>query len=632
MQMKTRSWRRSAAALLSVLVIPILAACSGNTAAPAASTAVSTGATTVTGAATAAATQASQAATAVTGAATAVAATTAPAPTQAAAATEAPATTKGGRLKILYWQAITTLNPHLASGTKDFDGASVMLEPLARRNEKDQLIPYLAAEIPTLENGGVAKDSTSVTWKLKPGLKWSDGTDFTIDDIIFTWQYCKDEGTACTTKTNFDPIDTIEAIDATTVKITWKQPNANAYVSFVGSSGIVLQKAQFGNCIGAKALTDAACQAANAAPIGTNAYKLKEFKPGDTVLYERNPNYRDADKVFFDEVEVKGGGDPTLAARAVCETGEVDFAWNLQVQKAALEPILKTGKCYAVAGGSFGVERVVINFANPDPALGDKRSEPDQPHPFLTDPKVRQAINLAMDRKAMAEQLYGPGGEPTCNILVVPAPLNSPNTKCDRDVEAAKKLLDEAGWKVNAAGVREKDGRQMIINFQTSINPLRQGVQAIIKANLAELNITVNLKAVDSGVFFSGDPGNPDTLNKFYADLQMYTSGNTDPDPTSYLKAWTCDEVASSANQWNDNGDGRYCNKEYDAIYAEYSKELNATKRAELAIKLNDMLVNDNAIIPLINRLTPNGVINELKGPTYNTFDSNLWNIQDWHK
>ena len=154
-----------------------------------------------------------------------------------------------------------------------------------------------------------------------------------------------------------------------------------------------LQKKQFEKCIGAAAITDAACQAANLAPIGTNAYQLVEFKPGDTVVYERNPNFRDAANVYFDKVVIKGGGDATSAARAVCETGEVDYAWNLQVQKAVLEPILAGGKCDAVAGGSFGVERIHLNFANPDPALGDKRSEPDQPHPFLSATcKVRQAL------------------------------------------------------------------------------------------------------------------------------------------------------------------------------------------------------------------------------------------------
>jgi peptide/nickel transport system substrate-binding protein len=549
----------------------------------------------------------------------------APAPTEAPAAPAA-----GGKLTILYWQAVTILNPHLASGTKDYDGATVILEPLARYNQNDELVPYLAAEIPTIENGGVAADGTSVTWTLKPGLKWSDGSDFTVEDIIFTWQYCADPATACTTKTAFDPIGSIEKVDDTTFTIIWAEPNANPYISFVGPQGMILQQAQFGNCIGAAASTDAACQAANLAPIGTNAWKLTELRPGDTVLYERNPEFRDADNVFFDVVEIKGGGDATSAARAVCETGEVDFAWNLQIPKAVLEPILATGNCDPIAGGSFGVERIVINFANPDPALGDLRSEPDQPHPFMTDLAVRQAINLAIDREAIAEQLYGPTGVPTCNPLVVPTSVNSPNTTCERDVEAAKALLDAAGWV--GSPVREKDGVRLVIDFQTSINTLRQGEQAIIKANLAEIGIQVNVKAIDAAVFFGGDPGNPDTLGKHFADMQMYTTGPSSTDPQPHLQGWTCAERNSRANQWNAGGDGRYCNPEYDALFEELTKELDLARRAELAIALNDILVNDVAVIALINRQTPNAKLTNLDGPTFNTFDSSIWNIASWRR
>ena len=317
-------------------------------------------------------------------AAPATAATTAPAATTAAkptaaptaaapAATEAPtaaptaaAPAAGGKLTILYWQAVTILNPHQATGTKDFDGATVILEPLAHRNSADELVPALAEEVPTVANGGVAKDGTTVTWKLKKDVKWSDGTPFTADDVVFTWQYCADEATACATNANFSNVKTVEAIDPTTVKITWKEATANPYVTFTSYNGMILQKAQFAKCIGAAAISDAACQAANLAPIGTNAYKLKELKPGDTVLYEKNPNYRNADKVAFDTIEIKGGGDATSAARAVCETGEVDYAWNLQVPAAVLKPILEAGKCDAVAGGSFGIERIVVNSANPE--------------------------------------------------------------------------------------------------------------------------------------------------------------------------------------------------------------------------------------------------------------------------
>ena len=553
----------------------------------------------------------------------------------AAAPEAAPATAMrtGKDLKILYWQAPTILNPHQSTGTKDFDAATVMLESLARISFEDQLVPYLAAEIPTIENGGVAADGTSITWKLKEGVQWSDGSAFTPDDVIFTWQYASNPETAATTLSNYDDIANVEALDATTVKITWNEPQANPYVPFVGFSGMILQKAQFANCIGAAAITDAACQAANLAPIGTGAWKLREFKPGDTVTYDRNENYRDNANTYFDTVEIKGGGDATSAARAVCETGEVDYSWNLQIQKAVLDPILAAGQCDALAGGSFGVERIVINFTNPDPALADKRSEPDQAHPFLTDLKVRQAINMAIDRAAIDDQLYGPTGEATCNILVVPTPLNSPNTACERDVEGAKALLDEAGWvDSDGDGLRDKDGIKMVLSFQTSINPLRQGEQSIIKASLAEIGMQVNLRAIDAGVFFSGDPGNPDTLNKMYVDIQMYTNGPSEPDPTSYFEGWTCDKINSQANSWQGGNDGRYCNPDYDALYELYKSEFDLTKRAEMAIQLNDILVNDVAIIPLMNRATPSAKAKNVEGPTFNTFDSNIWNIATWKR
>jgi peptide/nickel transport system substrate-binding protein len=161
---------------------------------------------------------------------------------------------------------------------------------------------------------------------------------------------------------------------------------------------------------------------------------------------------------------------------------------------------------------------------------------------------------------------------------------------------------------------------------------VRQGAQAIVKSNLAEVGIQVDLKAIDAGVFFGGDPGNPDTLNKLYADIQMYTNGPDGPDPTGYLAGWTCAKVNKAENKWQGGNAGRYCNKDYDALFATYSKEFDAAKRAEMAIKLNDALVNDVAIIPLVNRATPSGKAKNVDGPTFNTFDSNLWNIASWKR
>ena len=621
------AWRRAASSALTfALLIPLLAACGGNTPATTEATTAPAGSVAATAAPAAGATEAATAAAPAAGATEA--ATTAPA---AAEATTAPAVSTGatgGILKILSWQAPTILNSHLASGTKDQNASRLISEPLAAWDDKGQPYAELAAEIPTVENGGVAKDFSTITWKLKPGVKWSDGSPFTADDVVFTWQYCADEKTACTDSANFTSISKVEAVDPTTVKITWKAPNPDYYIAFVGFGGTILQKKQFADCVGEKAST---CPANNAV-IGTGPYMLKDFKPGDVVTYDKNPNFRDAAKVAFDGAEMKGGGDAASAARAVCQTGETDYAWNLQVEAAVLNDIVTGGKCDLLKPSS-GIERLLINFSNPDATLGDKRSEPDQKHPILSDLKVRQALALAIDKKTMAEQIYGEGGAPTCNILTQPPDIASPNTKCDQDVEKAKSLLDEAGWIVGADGTtRDKDGKQLVLSYQTTISSVRQKEQALVKANWAAIGVQAQLKAIDSGVFFSSDAGNPDTANHFYTDIEMYTNSNSSPDGTSYFDGWTCAQIAAKANNWQLSNTNRYCNKDYDAVVDQLKKEPDPAKRKELFIKANDILINDVVVIPLIDRTTPEGKLKELVGPTGSTFDTNFWNVAEWHK
>jgi peptide/nickel transport system substrate-binding protein len=112
----------------------------------------------------------------------------------------------------------------------------------------------------------------------------------------------------------------------------------------------------------------------------------------------------------------------------------------------------------------------------------------------------------------------------------------------------------------------------------------------------------------------------------------MYTNSPTNPDPTSYFDGWTCAQIASKANQWKLANSNRYCSKDYDALMDQAKKETDPAKRKDLFIKLNDKIVNDVVVIPLIDRTTPEGKAKDLQGPTGNTFDTNFWNIAEWHK
>lgn len=537
-----------------------------------------------------------------------------------------------GDLKILFWQAVSTLNPYLSGGTKEIYSASLTIEPLARYDQTGTLQPWLVTEIPTVDNGGVTKDMTSITWKLKPDVKWSDGTAFTAEDVIFTWQYCTAPDGGCAQKAQFEGIKSVEAPDAHTVKVTFTEPKYYPYSAFVGAQQPIIQKAQFKDCVGAKA---PGCTSANFGPIGTGPFVVKEFKPNDVVTYVANPNYRDAAKPAFASVTLKGGGDAPSAARAVLETGEFDYAWNMQVEPEVLATMIAKGKGKIETAFGTQVERINLNWFNPDPALGDKRSTKEAgPHPALKDPAVRKALSMAIDRDIIDEVGYGEAGKPTCNI--VPAPdiyISTTNDWClKQDLDGANKLLDEAGWKMGSDGIRAKDGVKLSFLYQTSTNSVRQGTQALVKDWWQQIGVASELRNVSASVFFGGDPASPDTFQKFYADVEMYTNNFDGTDPEKYLAEWLCDKIPSPANGWQGQNVPRYCNPDYDKVVLELAKTGDLAKRAELAKKANDMLTAEGAHIPLIHRGQPSAINNTLVGVNMNAWDSELWNAADWSR
>ena len=153
----------------------------------------------------------------------------------AAACALAPAERGGdGEVKIIYWQAPSILNPYLSSGTKDIESSSIVIEPLGRYNETGALVPYLAEEIPTVANGGVSTDLTSITWKLKDGLLWSDGSSVTSADVKFTADYCMHPKGGCAQLAKFDGVTSIEPPDDRTITINFSAPKPNPYGPFMG--------------------------------------------------------------------------------------------------------------------------------------------------------------------------------------------------------------------------------------------------------------------------------------------------------------------------------------------------------------------------------------------------------------
>jgi peptide/nickel transport system substrate-binding protein len=538
-----------------------------------------------------------------------------------------------GTVNILYWQAVSMLNPYLSGGTKDIEAGSLIVEPLARYNESGVMVPWLAEEIPTVENGGVSEDLTSITWTLKEGLVWSDGTPVTAEDVVFTGEYCLDPEMGCNALSWFSGVSGFEALDDLTVKINFSDPKPYPYGPFVGAESPIIQKALYEDCMGVKAQE---CTEENFGPIGTGPFKVTEFKANDVVVYDVNELYRDPNKPCFAEVVFKGGGEAPSAARAVLETGEADYAWNVQVEKDILAQMELAGLGKVVPGYSTGVERIMVNFTNPDPALGDNRSlwtEDGQfAHPFLSDYTVRRALSLAIDRNTIATQLYGAAGVATCNVIPAPSIyVSTANDEClTQNIDEANRILDEAGWVRGADGIREKDGVRLSILYQTSTNSLRQSTQALVKQWWEQIGVETELRNIDSAVFFGGDPASPDTYGKFFADIEMYTNDYSGTDAETYVNNWRCDEISDESNSWLGNNIPRWCNKDFEALLDQLAQTGVLEERAELTKQLNDMLMQDYVMIPLVHRGSPSAHANSLLGVRMNPWDSELWNIADW--
>ncbi|MCE2494658.1 MAG: peptide ABC transporter substrate-binding protein [Alphaproteobacteria bacterium] len=538
---------------------------------------------------------------------------------------------RDGHVSIIYWQAPSILNPYLSGGTKDLEAASMILEPLARFDESGNLTPWLAASVPTVANGGVSADLKTITWKLREGLLWSDGSPVTAADVVFTAEYCRDPAGGCSQLAKFDDVTAVKAVDDLTVEVTFGIPKPYPYAPFVGATSPILQKAQFADCTGARAPE---CTEANFNPIGTGPFRVTEFRSNDVISLAANPHYRDPAKPAFATVTFKGGGDAAAAARAVLETGEFDYAWNLQLAPEVLQGMLAAGKGALVSSFGTLVERLVVNLTDPAPELGDARSTRAHPHPFLSDRAVREALSMAIDRELLVEIGYGQSGRPTCNI--VPAPeiyASSANEDClVQDIEGAKRLLEEAGWRPGPDGIRQKGGIRLSILYQTSTNAVRQDFQALIKQWWSEIGIETELRNVDASVFFGGDPGSPDTYQKFFADIEMYANNFEGADPEPYLGSWRCGNEPRPASQWQGDNMPRYCSEEYDRLLGEMARTGDLGERARLAKAMNDMLVQGHALIPLVHRGRVSAHAHSLGGVLLNTWDSEIWNIADWHR
>jgi peptide/nickel transport system substrate-binding protein len=575
------------------------------------------------------------------------------APDDGAATTEAPDTTAapdtteavggeagaGGNLLLLQWQAPSQANAYLSTGTKDLLASSLVLEPLAEYDPEGNVVAALAAEVPTVENGGISEDLTQITWTLQEGVNWSDGTPLTADDAVFSWEYCSNEATGCATSA-YENVESVEAVDDLTVTVTFTAPQPFPYVPFVGYTSPIIQRAQFAECVGEGAN---ACTEQNFGPIGTGPYMVSELRPEDTVLYEFNPEYRGVanGQPFFGTVEIKGGGDAEAAARSVLEIAEADYAWNLQVAPEILGPMEAAGNGTVFVSFTSSVEAVRLNQTDPraDPKSeyqGDPTAPTGGTNPYFYQNEVlARALSMAINREELTAVGYGETGLPTCTFWPVgdEATTTFDDFCMTQDIEGANALLDEEGYvDTDGDGVRETpDGDPLSWQYKTSTNAVRQSFQDLIKGYWEQIGVETEMLNVDAGLFFDGTCASDDCIWKFFQDVQMYTNSSVGPDAVSYFLGFLCEQIPTSGNSYGGENLDRYCDPEYDALYAELaSMAPEDPARLDTIHQLQDMVLKV-AVIPLVNRGTVSAFSNAIQGVgDLNGWDSEYWNVEEW--
>ena len=240
----------------------------------------------------------------------------------------------------------------------------------------------------------------------------------------------------------------VEKIDDYTVIVKFPEPTPFWAQAFVGSNDMILPRHAFKDYVGANS-RDAP---ANLMPIGTGPYKCTAFKPGDSIAGVLNDSYHLDNRPYFDSIYVKGGGDAVSAARAVLQTGEYDFAWNLQIEDEILTRLEKGGKGRVVITNGGGIEHIRLQSADPWTEVDGERSSLKTKNPILSDTAVRQALALLVDKdRSRSTSMAAPVGRPRTTSTIPSASARRPRSTSSASTRLRRSWRRAAGSRVPTA-------------------------------------------------------------------------------------------------------------------------------------------------------------------------------------
>ncbi len=418
-------------------------------------------------------------------------------------------------------------------------------------------VPVLLTELPSEENGGISDEGRVLTFNLRDDINWSDGTPITADDFVFTYEMFVDPNNVVQSTYPYDLISSVEASDPTTVVVTFEEPFAPWLASLWRG---LLPAHVLRPVYEAEGTLDNA--AWNLAPtVSAGPYVFADWESGSFARFVRNENYYDSPPKI-DEIFIRFVPDDASQVAAL-KTGEGDLGTFIAYSDV---PSLEEAGVEIVTQPSGYNEGWFFYL------------DPENGHPALQDVRVRQAIAMGFDRFTLNQDLLLGLTKPPSTLWDNMPYVDPSLSPWPYDPEAAKALLDEAGWvDSNGDGVRDKDGVELVLVHGTTIREIRQDAQAVAQQQLAEIGIRLETQSFDPNVLFAGY-GDDGPAATGQLDIFEWSDGPSYPDPDHYY--WYCSEIPSA--EYPDGGNWQaLCDEDLDGLFTLQATQTNAADRTE---------------------------------------------------
>ncbi len=504
-----------------------------------------------------------------------------------------------GQIIVGFSQEPTVFNPHLLHIEVDEGVHYAVFDPLFDVDPAGNFYPLLAAEVPTVGNGGISADGLTWKVKLRDDVKWHDGTPFTAEDVKFTLELMVDPDFRSWRRTGHEHLRDLTVVSPT--EITWKMEKAFAPYAAILASTFILPKHAFDG------VADKNEAPFNSAPIGTGAFKWKERVAGDHIELVANTEYF-GDGPYLERLVLKYIPDLTVLYTQF-KTGDIDVAGLQWITPDNYEEA-KTleGKQVQVVGtGSF--ESLTFNMERPQ----------------FQDLKVRQALYHALDKQAIIDALYY--GVPTPTETYMPKEsfyYNADLPKHDYDPDKAKALLDEAGWVPGDDGIRVKDGvRLAFSNSTTSGNHLREQAQQFFQQSFKDIGVEMTISNLPPAVMW-GDYWMLSQFDSVVVGLNTLTG--PDPDTSDYfMSTSSAAKGGAGQNTWV------YQNPEIDALLKHGGELVSPEERRPVYLKIQEIMRNDLPFLPIFQYATIRGWKDGVTGYEANINNRiDTWNVRSW--